>query len=56
MLVNLSGAVQEDLLPYLRQALIYLRLCAPTTNNQPKLACFPAFVKKPAALAQLWLL
>lgn len=53
MLASLSGMVQEDLLPYLRQTLIYLRHCAPTANSQLKLAYFFTFVKEPAALAQL---
>lgn len=47
--------VQEDLLPYLRQTLIYLRCCAPTANNQLKLAYFFTFVTEPAALSQLCL-
>lgn len=52
---GLSGMVQEDLLPYLRQTLIYLRCCAPTANNQLKLAYFFTFVTEPAALSQLCL-
>lgn len=52
---GLSGTVQEDLLPYLRQTLIYLRGCAPTANNQLKLAYFFTFVTEPAALSQLCL-
>lgn len=54
-LASLSGVVQEDLLPYLRQTLIYLRHSAPTANNQPKLAYFFTFVTEPAALSQLCL-
>lgn len=55
ILANLSGMVQEDLLPYLRQTLIYLRCCAPTANNQLKLAYFFTFVTEPDALSQLCL-
>lgn len=43
----------EELLPHLRQPLIYLSLCAGTANNQLKLADFSTFVREPAALAQL---
>lgn len=49
------GMVQEDLLPYLGQTLIYLRHSVLTANNQLKLAYFFTFVKEPAALAQLCL-
>ena len=45
--------LQEDLLPYLRQLLIYLECCAPTANDQLKLDYFFPFVSWPAALAQL---
>lgn len=55
VLANLSGVVREDVLPYLRQTLIYLRRSAPTANNQPKLAYFFTFVTEPAALCQLCL-
>lgn len=55
VLASLSGMVQEDLLPYLRQTLIYLRHYAPTANNQLKLAYFFTFVTEPAALSQLCL-
>jgi hypothetical protein len=45
--------LQEDLLPYLRQPLIYLECGAPTANDQLKLDYFFPFVSQPAALAQL---
>lgn len=48
-----SASAQEDLLPHLRQPLIYLSLCAGAANNQLKLADFSTFVREPAALAQL---
>ncbi|KAF3854822.1 hypothetical protein F7725_022877 [Dissostichus mawsoni] len=45
--------LQEDLLPYLRQPLIYLECRAPTANDRLKLDYFFPFVSRPAALAQL---
>lgn len=50
---GLPGLHQEDLLPYLRQPLIYLECRAPTANDQLKLDYFFPFVSRPAALAQL---
>lgn len=50
---GLPGMLQEDLLPYLRQPVIYLECCAPTANDQLKLDYFFPFVSWPAALAQL---
>lgn len=53
ILANLSGMVQEALLPYLGQTVIYLRCSAPTANNQLKLAYFFTVVTEPATLSQL---
>lgn len=50
---GLPGMLQEDLLPYLRQPLVYLECGAPTANDQLKLDYFFPFVSQPAALAQL---
>jgi len=50
---GLPGLLQEDLLPYLRQLLIYLECFGPTANDQLKLDYFFPFVSRPAALAQL---
>lgn len=50
---GLPGMLQEDLLPYLRQPLIYLECRAPTANDQLKLDYFFPFVSRPAAPAQL---
>lgn len=50
---GLPGMLQEDLLPYLRQMLIYLECCARTANDLLKLDYFFPFVSGPAAPAQL---
>lgn len=53
VLANLSGMVQEVLLPYLEQTVIYLRCSESTANNQLQLACFFTLVTEPATLSQL---
>lgn len=53
VLANLSGTVEEVLLPYLGQTVIYLRCSAPTANNQLRLAYFFTIVTEPATLSQL---
>lgn len=45
--------VQEVLLPYLEQTVIYLRCSESTANNQLQLACFFTLVTEPATLSQL---
>lgn len=52
-LANLSGMVQEVLLPYLGQTVIDLRCSAPTANNQLRSAYFFTIVIEPVTLSQL---